>query len=133
MLYPFQWLKNRKCDFRWIFLSNLSDGGPVFIFERGSRKEKLTYWYSYSVWGYDYWHFYFSSSTLKCWIRYKDIWPILSGTGVRDRIIIFITSTLLDNKENSTKQNKGFGFAGLFNFPNWCRWSLFKSILGWEI
>jgi hypothetical protein len=45
--------------------------------------------YSYSVWGYDYWHFYFSSSTLKCWIRYKDIWPILSGTGVRDRIMVF--------------------------------------------
>ena len=28
-LYPFQWLKNIKCDFRWIFLSNSSEGGPV--------------------------------------------------------------------------------------------------------
>jgi hypothetical protein len=39
-LYPFQWLKNRKCNFRWIFLSNSSEGGPVFIFKCGSRKEK---------------------------------------------------------------------------------------------
>jgi hypothetical protein len=39
-LYPFQWLKNRKCDFRWIFLSNSSKGCPVFKFKCGSRKEK---------------------------------------------------------------------------------------------
>jgi hypothetical protein len=39
-LYPFQWLKNRKCDFRWIFFSNSSEGGPVFIFKCVSRKEK---------------------------------------------------------------------------------------------
>jgi hypothetical protein len=30
-LYPFQWHKSRKCDFRWIFLSNSSEGAPCFI------------------------------------------------------------------------------------------------------
>jgi hypothetical protein len=39
-LYPFQWHKSRKCDVRWIFLSNSSEGGPVDIFKCGSRKEK---------------------------------------------------------------------------------------------
>jgi hypothetical protein len=39
-LYPFQWLKSRPCDVRWIFLSNSSEGGPVGIFKCGSRKEK---------------------------------------------------------------------------------------------
>jgi hypothetical protein len=39
-LYPFHWLKNRKCDFHWIFPSNSSEGGLVFIFKCGSRKEK---------------------------------------------------------------------------------------------
>ena len=24
--YPFQWLKNRPCDVRWILLSNTSEG-----------------------------------------------------------------------------------------------------------
>ena len=38
-LYPFQWLKSRKCDVRWIFLSNSSEGGSVGIFKYGSRKE----------------------------------------------------------------------------------------------
>jgi hypothetical protein len=39
-LYPFQWLKNRKCDFRWIFLSNSSEGAPVFIFKCGIEYDK---------------------------------------------------------------------------------------------
>ena len=39
-LYPFQWLKSRSGDVRWIFLSNTSEGGPVCIFKCGSRKEK---------------------------------------------------------------------------------------------
>jgi hypothetical protein len=36
----FPTLKNRKCDFRLIFPSNSSEGGPVFIFKCGSLKEK---------------------------------------------------------------------------------------------
>jgi hypothetical protein len=47
-LYPFQWLKSRWSDVRWILLSNSSKGGPVGIFKCGSRKEKylgsLTIW-----------------------------------------------------------------------------------------
>ena len=39
-LYPFQWLKSRRSDVRWIFLSNSSEGGAVGIFKCGSRKEK---------------------------------------------------------------------------------------------
>ena len=39
-LYPFQWLKSRPNDVRWIFLSNSSEGSPVGIFKCGSRKEK---------------------------------------------------------------------------------------------
>jgi hypothetical protein len=35
-----QWLKNRRSDVRWIFLSNSSEGGPACIFKCGSRKEK---------------------------------------------------------------------------------------------
>ena len=38
--YPFQWLKSRPCNIRWIFLSNSSEWGPVGIFKCGSRKEK---------------------------------------------------------------------------------------------
>jgi hypothetical protein len=46
-LYPFHWLKNRKCDFHWIFPSNSSEGGLVFIFKCGSRKEKYLNNYLY--------------------------------------------------------------------------------------
>jgi hypothetical protein len=40
LLYPFPWLKSKRSDFRWIFLSNSSEGGPIGIFKCGSRKEK---------------------------------------------------------------------------------------------
>ena len=38
--YPFHWLKFLISHIRWLFLSNLSEGGPVDIFKCGSRKEK---------------------------------------------------------------------------------------------
>jgi hypothetical protein len=39
-IYPFPWLKCLISHVRWLFLSNLSEGGPVGIFKCGSRKEK---------------------------------------------------------------------------------------------
>ena len=39
-LYPFHWLKILISYIRWLFLSNLSDGGAIDIFKCGSRKEK---------------------------------------------------------------------------------------------
>jgi hypothetical protein len=36
-LYPFQCLKSRRSDIRWIFLSNSSEGDPVGTFKCGSR------------------------------------------------------------------------------------------------
>jgi hypothetical protein len=40
-LYPFQWLKSRPCDIRWIFVSNPSEGGPVDIWEEMIMKALL--------------------------------------------------------------------------------------------
>ena len=39
-LYPFYWLKFLISHIRWLFLSNLSEVGPVDIFKCGSRKQK---------------------------------------------------------------------------------------------
>ena len=39
-LYPFQWLKSRPSDVRWIFLSNSSERDPVGIFKCVSLYEK---------------------------------------------------------------------------------------------
>ena len=39
-LYPFHRLQFLISHVRWLFLSNLSEGGPVDIFKCGSRKEK---------------------------------------------------------------------------------------------
>jgi hypothetical protein len=39
-LYPFHWLKFLISHIRWLFLSNLSERGPVDIFKCGSRNQK---------------------------------------------------------------------------------------------
>jgi hypothetical protein len=43
VVVQFQWLKNKKCDFRWIFLSNSSEGGPgIYIINVAIEKRNIS-------------------------------------------------------------------------------------------